>query len=231
MRPSEPDDRLDLVWKRLEHGCFAADGAAQAEAARWLPVAEHLHGILANRVTPLVRGVNGDGADPGDERFPSRTWALTTTGSWLRHRCAPSAPIEGGCRPLKSGLSGTSNATICRQITQKSLLRGRLRIPVAVLRIPRIYGGFRVLRRVRNSRIPRPAWSRVVAHLCLGAVAGSSDTSSSVASGGPSSSTKNPQPVVASNGPHERHQVTTPSTAQTSPARRSTARRAGHRIP
>ena len=46
----------------------------------------------------------------------------------------------------------------------------RVRIPVAVLRIPRVHGGFRVFRGVRHSRIARPVWSLVLAQRRLVAV-------------------------------------------------------------
>ncbi len=46
----------------------------------------------------------------------------------------------------------------------------RVRIPVAVLRSPRVHGGFRVFRGVRHSRIPRPVWRLILARRRLVAV-------------------------------------------------------------
>ncbi len=109
--------------------------------------------LSAQIPTVPLRAANARGRRPAEidtaGASPTGREHQTSSYSDLRFRCqtsgaqpssraccatvAPqSAPIDGGYRPLNSGSASTGNLLIYREIRPSSLLRGGLRIPVAV---------------------------------------------------------------------------------------------------
>ena len=138
--------RVEDDVRRLRQRIFTASKAGDLAKVRRFPevdapftrehAPERAAGDRAQRRSSDRRSGRRGGAHPKGQS--------TITGSFCATVAAQSTPIEIGYRPLWSGSPRATNQTICRKNRPVSLLRGWLRIPVAVLKIPSRHGDFRV---------------------------------------------------------------------------------------